>query len=76
MAKIQDVAKLDEKTVQKIAAGEVKPSRRKPLAVVQPTFASPVVRQEIWLAVKAIVADPDNSYTRWEILDENTMVIR
>ena len=82
MATIQEVATLDARTVQRVASGLASGGitgahpRKRHLSVVQPTFASPVVDQRVWVTVKKIVASPRNSYTRWEILDETTMVIR
>jgi hypothetical protein len=73
---VQKTARVHEKTIQKVATGEHRPRRRRHnTPQVQPTFASPVVDQRVWVKVKEIVAS-GHGYTRWEILDEKTMVVR
>jgi hypothetical protein len=81
MNKVQDKATLDEKTVQKIARGETKvtrkrkPRTRKPSSMVQPTYESPLVSSELWAAAKKILDSP-HGYTRWEIPEENVVIVR
>lgn len=77
---VQKTASLHEKAVQAIATGEVapRPKRRRKAAqrpLVQPTFAAPLVRGEVWAVAKKILDGP-HGYTRWEVLDETTVVVR
>ena len=78
MSKVQNSATLDEKTVQKVARGEVRRTPRRPRKaperLVQPTFAAPLVHEKVWEQAKKILGT--HGYTRWEVLDENTVVVR
>lgn len=77
---VQKRASLHEKAVQAIAKGSVQPTprrpRKAPQRVVQPTYNSPVIPEMLWKAAKKILDDPTNGYTRWEIPDENTVIVR
>lgn len=80
--KVQHVASLHEKAVQAVAKGEValtpRRTRKAPQngsEVVQPTYQSPVVDARVWAAAKRLLDGP-HGYTRWEIPEENVVIVR
>jgi hypothetical protein len=42
---------------------------------VQPTYASPLVDKQVWAEAKKILDGP-HGYTRWDVIDETTVVVR
>ena len=75
---VQDTASLHEKAVQAVAKGSVPTKRRKARrspSMVQPTYQSPLVHEEVWAAAKKIL-DSGHGYTKWSINSETEVVVR
>jgi len=77
MTALQHVATLDEKTVQRIATGDLPPNPYKPLRTFQKRFpvAYSYVHPDVMAAVKKIV-DSGHGYTKIFIVDSRTVIVR
>lgn len=74
---VQETASLDERTVQKVAKGEVpKPARRPKNKVINPNGPLVSVNALVGKKAQEIVADQHNRYSRIEIVDETTVIVR
>ena len=84
MTRVQQRASLHEKAVQAVARGEVAPTpKRKRKAaqkpfppLVQPAYHSPLVKAEVWAVAKKLLDNPNNYYSRWEVVSENEVIVR
>ena len=75
---IQKRASLHEKTVQKVASGQLK-QIRKPATTPDHTsgqIATVRVNPELISYAKKVVADKSNGYTSWALLSGEEVVIR
>jgi tRNA nucleotidyltransferase/poly(A) polymerase len=77
MNNVRQRVTVHEKTVQRAAKDQIKTPRkrtRKP-SMVQPTFAAPLVDERVWAEAKKLLKGP-HGYTRWDVLDSTTVVVR
>ena len=78
MSELQDAASLHEKAVQAVARGEVGPMPRRRRKAPEKAF-QPIVHKNIkvhplvWVQAQELLA---GSYTRIDIVDETTVVVR
>ena len=75
---VQKTASLHEKAVQAVASGAVDPvptpRRRGPEKAVQPAVHKHIrVHQEVWKTAQELLA---GSYTKIEVIDATTVVVR
>ena len=74
---VQQSASLDERTVQKVAKGEVPKAKRKPKdKVINPNGPLVSVNALVGKKAQEIVADQHNRYSRIEIVDSTTVIVR
>jgi len=81
---LPETASLHEKAVQAVARGEVQPTPRKRRTPAQSPDNGPSTEvhthiqldQLVLSEVQRIIGDPENGYSRYEILDRETAIVR
>jgi len=77
---VQKTASLHERAVQAVASGEVGPvptkTRKRPEKRSEPVHTHIVVDPRVMSVVREIIDNPEKSYTKVEIIDEGTVLLR